>query len=423
MHKSNRPALIIALFSVVLLAFILRAYFLISVPQPSSLKGDAHYYRAMAVQLVDEGIYGYMSQEPNAYVTPGFPLFLSAAYLVSRDEQTMLTIVRWTQAFLGALTTLLVGSCAFKAGGRAAAVAAALLYAVYPPFIWSVGAILTEVLFTSAFVGFVLAYLLMAEPAWGGPSARRIGDAESVRASIAAPHPPERRGMLASAGLPALTGALLAAAVLVRPTVAPLLVVLFAAECIVNRTIPRVPVLLWCLLGFVVLMSPWWLRNILTLHEPIFFATQTGNPMLGGTDPYFLNPNVFAGIPRERQLEAAIHRIIEGFRTQPVLYLKWFTVGKLFYTFGEPYFGGTVTNDFLRGFKFIHWVLLTVGVPGFIIGSLLNPAILRMTIMAVTVIVIQLMFIPQYRYAYPVMALLCISTGWLASWAWRWLRQ
>ena len=45
--------------------------------------GDGLGYEKMAQQLLTKHVYGYKSTEPNAYVTPGYPLFLAAVYGVS----------------------------------------------------------------------------------------------------------------------------------------------------------------------------------------------------------------------------------------------------------------------------------------------------------------------------------------------------
>lgn len=429
----NRYLSILALLLVTLFALYLRGWFLVSVPQPTELKGDAQNYRVMAIQLVERRVYGYMSEEPNAYVTPGYPLFLAVIRAIARDDISMLSAVRWVQAILSGLTALLIGLCACKASGRAAGVIAALLYAIYPPFVWSVGAILTEVLFNFAFAAFVLTYLYAAsypdqpgsEPATN-PSMRVEPDEAVPRASRAEP--------LGNSGgctpfanvLPRCrffsVGAVLAIAVLVRPMVAPLLILLFVTEYLIDRKRAknhlksRLTALLWCILGFAVVMLPWWTRNVISLGKLVLFATQTGNPLLGGTDPYLLHPELFAGIPPDRQLEAAIYRIIEGFRTEPVLYLKWFTIGKLSYIFGEPYFGGTSTGGFLKDLAVIHQALIAIGTCGMAIGWSINRSIARVTAMILGIVLIQLAFIPQYRYAYPVMALLCITSGWFMTW-------
>lgn len=34
----------------------------------------------MARQFLDKGFLGYMSSRPNAYITPGYPLFLALIY-------------------------------------------------------------------------------------------------------------------------------------------------------------------------------------------------------------------------------------------------------------------------------------------------------------------------------------------------------
>ncbi|MGX4585822.1 hypothetical protein [Paenibacillus chitinolyticus] len=57
----------------------LRIYYIFSNSFPPPV-GDAMFYSKMAKQFLETGILGFNQTEPNAYVTPGLPLLLSAVY-------------------------------------------------------------------------------------------------------------------------------------------------------------------------------------------------------------------------------------------------------------------------------------------------------------------------------------------------------
>lgn len=373
--------------AVALLALALRLAYLHVLGDPGPLRGDARNYDAMVRRLLAGQGYGYLGREPDAHVTPGFPLFLAAIYALAGPEPSPLGTVRVVHAVLGALTAAALAALAHRVAGPLAAGIAGVLAALYPPFIWSTASILTEPLGLFTLVLFMLAHQALWE------------------------RPDRTRGLLA--------GVLLGLAALVRPQFAVLLVALPVARLAWARwregdRRPARHLLApygWLAAGFVVAMLPWWVRNLLVLGKPVLLAAQAANPILGGMDPYFRDPSVFRGIQKDRQLEAALRILVEGLRTEPWLYLKWFTVGKLQYTFGHPYFGGVANRGFLAPLAFpLHWALLGLGAAGMALawrrGNLVpvTAAVLALTL-------VQLAFIPQYRYAYPMMGLLCVPAA------------
>jgi hypothetical protein len=94
------------------------------------------------------------------------------------------------------------------------------------------------------------------------------------------------------------------------------------------------------LFGLVLVMAPWWIRNVVSLGSLILTAKGDGNALLGGTYPYW--QDYFKDIPEsikgvnDAQREWGINRIIKGFTTDFWLYFKWFTFGKISYTFSKP---------------------------------------------------------------------------------------
>ena len=120
---------------------------------------DAWNYHNMAKQFLSEGILGYKtdvpSGEPNAYITPGYPLFLSAIYAVSPDENMGIYYVKIVQAVLGTLTALLGYLIAKRLAGNIAGWIAFVLMVVYPTYIVMPLFLLTETLYTFLFLLYI----------------------------------------------------------------------------------------------------------------------------------------------------------------------------------------------------------------------------------------------------------------------------
>ena len=93
-----------AIAGILLFSFLLKLYYLYNIPHPPLIY-DAHHYDVMARQFLDKGILGYASDKPNAYITPGYPLFLAFLYKIfGYKEASPLMQVRLTQIVLATAT-------------------------------------------------------------------------------------------------------------------------------------------------------------------------------------------------------------------------------------------------------------------------------------------------------------------------------
>lgn len=361
-----------------LLALGVRAAFLLRVPQPDAahlgdFAADSVHYVAMAQRLLAGHGYSYWGRGPDAYVSPGYPLLVAACFWLAPAKA--LAFLRWLQAFLGAATA---GIAAHWAG-----LLAGLAVAFYPPFIWSTGSVLTEVLFLFLF----LSYLRLHA---------RLFQQESLRTAV-------------------LAGVFFGLAVLTRPIIAPVPVALEVAK----RLLPgdrKAPSGLGILLLAAALVNlPWWLRNALVLHRPIFFAAQSANPLLGG-----LSPEGVAAPPGADPMRFALDYARQALDQNPGAFLRWMTLGKLKAMFWAVYLGGTATGGFLASFVGMQRLLLDLGAAGLILGSIVRKDLWPAAVAAATLTAAQLAFIPESRYAYPVMAVLAIGLGALVD-AVKWL--
>ncbi|MCL6445334.1 MAG: glycosyltransferase family 39 protein [Alicyclobacillus sp.] len=358
-----------------------------------TLYGDMVHYDASATLLLTKHYFSFWGGAPDAYVTPGYPLFLALCYAIAKlhspSHQSALHFAAMVQAFLLSTTSgFLYWTCRYGLR-RLWALSAALLWTLYLPSIWAPRNILTESLYVFLLLLFVWLFTMAMHhgtwPLW------------------------------------AAAGFVLGLDGLVRPTVFPL--VLAAAIFFFTQLRQggswRASILCYAahLIGFLIPLVPWWIRNHRLFHQWILSDTEIGNPLLYGTDPNFRNdPMLGHGLTQIEQKQLAIHRIITGFSHHPLFYLWWYTIGKLENLFGKPWYQPITAHTSHVTVTWLHlnllWVIL--GAVGLIIG-LFTPYMRFIAWLAIFLIVVQLPFIPINRYAFPVMPLFFAGVGLLAQ--------
>lgn len=372
------------------LAFILAAALLARLVYiyntgPLKLSHDEIGYHQMTVQFLEKGFLGYYADKPTAFVTPGYPLFLAVIYSVVKAaagaEADPLPAVRLVQVLLSVGTVYLAFAIGRSTGRLSTGFVAAVLVALYPPMFMANKRVLTEVLYTFLLLWYVYSAQLMLQ--------RRI-----LRCHLA-------------------SGALLALTVLVRPAAAPLLTVPYIIDFWQRRDPEVVKGLLVAGLAFSLVMLPWWVRNYVVLDKVVIFATQSGNPLLRGTDPYDpydkIGPSVIEGVPEDKMSEVAMERIKTGFKTEPWLWLKWFTVGKLEFLWSKPW------GMYSWGAKTIHLVAFVIfGWLG-VFYALARQEVRWVAAVPVFFTLLQLLFIPISRYMFPLTPLMAVLASAVAT--------
>jgi 4-amino-4-deoxy-L-arabinose transferase-like glycosyltransferase len=361
---------------ILLAALLLRFYFLVKVQQPP-LFGDAKNYDAMVRRLLTTGVYSYWGGGPDAYVTPGYPLFLAMIYkLFWAGAGSPLMKVRGIQALLSVGTILLSYLIVRRLHGVTAAMLTALVSAFYVSMVWSPAAVLTETLFVFLFMLYVYLFLLGMQK-------------ESV-------------------GWTFLSGGVFALSVLVRPASAPLLILPLFYHFFIQRRRNILWLLTATALGFVLVMIPWWIRNLESLGHLVLLATQSGNPLLAGTDPYFREGDaLFKNLQGVDQSALAWKRIREGFTQETWLFIKWFTVGKWWYMFRSPWYD-IPHAGFLDSLIPMHLPIVVIGWLSIVLAWVWRELRLFAFIL-IGMTGIQLMFLPLTRYAFPMMPFLIMG--------------
>ncbi|AQT85800.1 putative membrane protein [Paenibacillus larvae subsp. larvae] len=382
-----------AIWLILAFALFLRLYYVLNETY-EPVEWDQKNYTTMTVQMIEDGVYGYLDTKPNTYVTPGFPMFLYVVFKIFGYSDIMHThmIVRVIQAFisLGAITFIyLIGKRLFN---RPTGWIAALFAAFYGTYVWMTSLILTETLFLTCFMGlmYMQVRIIQENKKWD----HLIG------------------------------GLLLGISVLIRP------------NCIVVAPVPYV--FLWfqerrlCLkeiswgVGmFIVAMLPWWIRNYMTFHEVILLSKEgSGNPFLGGTDPYHMGTIDWSKVNYDDQFGEGLRRIKQGLKEDPWLWIRWFTVGKFkdmfihhIYLGPYPNFMGNIYGVFLKCF---HLFLVYAGIFFSMIGMFINKSVRFLAVNFLIMLGVALLFISEARYTIPMMPYLMITTAAVIVWAGQW---
>lgn len=375
---------LISLIGVLALGVGLRLHYLFAAEFPP-LEHDQKNYVAMAIQLVERGIYAYKDTQPNSLVTPGFPLLLAAVFklLGTSDVERTVTVVRFLQVGLSVVYISLIFAIGSRLFGRAAGLAAALFAAVYGPFVIVTELILTETLFLAVFLALIYFQVRIIEH-------NRLSD--HIWAGI-----------------------FLALSVLIRP------------NCLIVAATPYL--FMWAkerrlflhhvsagIGAFALAMSPWWLRNVLTFHEFVFIARgEAGNPFLGGTDPYGKVPVDWGSISPEGQFAEGIRRMKEGLRSDPVLWLRWFTFGKLSAMFKNSIYWWPYPQYIAGWYEaLLRWLHYAIAFVGFSVGILFayyRWPLAYVTANLVLFLGVHLLFIPEPRYTIGMMPFLMLITA------------
>jgi 4-amino-4-deoxy-L-arabinose transferase-like glycosyltransferase len=382
---------------IVIVAGLLRGAFFIQQMRIFQLSGDALNYHIMAHQLVEDHLYGYAlarkSGESNSYITPGYPVFLAGVYSVIQDPYLQITAVRLIQIAIGTLTPVFAFLFLRRIFRRNdIGIVTALLIAIYPPFVQAPVQLLTEVLAMAT----MLLYLWLMTAAL------------------------ETRKWSHSV----LAGLIFAVQILIRPVMLPLAIVPFIyalATCYRGNIAGLFKVGVQTAIGVLILMLPWWIRNYIVLDKLILTATGSANPLLAGTYPnmeHMFEDFKQAGYKSTEQSWYAKKRIIEGFTTQPLVFLKWYTIGKTKVMFQTPWlYQELYKTPPFYGFNLaFHPIVMWTGFVGMLVGLFTNRVMRFLTVYAALFLSLYLIFIPTTRYAYQVIFFVMTGAAFLVCW-------
>jgi 4-amino-4-deoxy-L-arabinose transferase-like glycosyltransferase len=146
---------------ILLLGLGLRSYRVVDpLPSPGD---DAHAYYALSKSLYAEGSYGGPTFHDSSDWSPGAPLLYAASFYATGGARE--GVARIVEALLGVAAILVVFLLGKRIAGGSAGLIAAFGVAVYPPFIHSTGALMSEPPAILTLPAAVLAFLWASERA------------------------------------------------------------------------------------------------------------------------------------------------------------------------------------------------------------------------------------------------------------------
>lgn len=349
---------------------------------------DARKYHEMAWQFINHGIYGYNSTSSNAYVTPGLPFYLIGVFKMSGMlGLNYITVFKICNMLVSVTTVLLVYLISLKIWKNLwVANFAALLYGTYFTAIHFYRTYLTETPSVFLFCLTVLLFIIALEKSnWKWHAAF---------------------GIIASIAL------------MFRPSTAPIL--LLALGIMIYKIGIKKAFkygLIWCI-GPLLIMLPWVIRNEIQFNHAYLFSSHSGNPLLGGTNPFELEDTQQivkdAHASGMSDKKYAMQRIKTGFSEDFKLWFSWYTVGKTISLFELPAQYQNYQrsfSDFANGFVKNQHLFI-------VIGALITAIIFRkdkklQAVLGIVIayIAISNVFITNIRYGFFIIPVLCIVTS------------
>jgi Dolichyl-phosphate-mannose-protein mannosyltransferase len=292
---------------------------------------DAQGYASIAANLErGEGFtLGPAATQPASNYSPGLPLLAGAVYELSGDVHER--SARLVLALLGSLAVLFAYLIGRHLSGPLAGLVAAAAVAIHPALLEYQGMLMSEPLAATLLSGAVLAML------W----ADAAGPADSARGSCRGGPPPcartPLRGALRYGGPPpprhprvrwVVPGLLLGALALVRPEYVAISVLMAAVVFVREgrdgwrRCLPQALILL---LGLLVVVAPWTIRNAVVLERFVPVSTGGGQVLFAGSympsggDPERVGEEVLErhpGLRRQLPGDARLEQILAALAEQ-----------------------------------------------------------------------------------------------------------
>jgi 4-amino-4-deoxy-L-arabinose transferase-like glycosyltransferase len=311
---SSRVALL-GLIGVMMLGWYLRSGSMLNSVTDALLSVDARDYLVYAWNTVHHGVYsidpaGVTADasvlRPDAVRSPGYPLFLMPFMGDGKALIDSVNDIRFSQVVLSTLTIAL-GFWFFRGFlGPIGSLSAALLTALSPHLVVMPTYVLTETLFAALLVLSGLAFgRLMRRPVWP---------------------------------LALLAGAVLGLADLVRPSIHVFPVIAGALIIDHVRTKKGAVLAATCLLGFILAVAPWLVRNAISLNQ-LTDSTLQINFLHHGMYPDFMYNNQrysfgrpYAYDPRSPEIskdrQTVLKEIAHKFQEEPFAYASWYFLKK-----------------------------------------------------------------------------------------------
>ncbi|WP_270619453.1 ABC transporter permease [Paenibacillus macerans] len=344
---------------------------------------DATFYAKSAEQLMDKGFIGYNSDKPNAYVTPGQPIYLAFTFMVADilhlKHSLMAKIFNMVLSVGTVYIMYLI--CKELFNKRKIGLLAALALGLYFPVFHYFRTLLTET--PSMFFFYLSVYLVI----------------KAIKSN-------ERKYHI-------LFGIIFSISLMIRPNQATLVLLPIALVLKKYGVKESIKIGLLWIIGPLLIILPWVVRNAIQFHEFILFSTQS-NPLLAGSNPFFLEDysSIYQNVLNSglTESEYAIKKIVEGYKANPILWICWFIFGKTMYLFNQPSAWGNYSNySYLTGWiKLYHFSIIVIGAGTAFFAK--NKKVRYILYCILIYIFTSNIFLPNDRYGYfiyPFFIILC----------------
>jgi len=360
MKKKYSSPVIIAVCVIIVVGFFLRAESMMRTHVIQPLSHDAGQYYQYAYNLRHHHIYSsvkaysderHATISPDAIRSPGYPLFL-ALFAYDLPGEKIYNHILWSQVVLSTLTILFSFLLFRNFLSDVWALAATAFIVICPHLIVANSYILTETLF--CFLIVVLSWvssLFLKKP--------------TIRVSI-------------------IMGALIGSAALVKPALNFFPIVMLILMVVWYGRKKGIKWFVGIFIGFVLLFSPWVVRNMITLNK-VSDRTLMVNFLHHGMYPDFIYNDVpeSYGFPyrydqRSDEISedtaSVLKEISRRFFQEPLRHLKWFMVKKpfafsswnlvqgndifVYRVANSPYFSDKVFEWTYRLMRSIHNIIL-----------------------------------------------------------------
>ena len=352
---------------------------------------DVRYFNTAQILLDKHELYYYGVR--TAFIMPLFPMFLSGIMAIFGTGDSTLTAIRIVQAIMQGISLYFVYLIARELFNKKTAIIAAFLFALYLPEAMAPNLILTEVLFQ-------LLFILMFYFAIVGIKENKVS-------------------------YYILTSIFWALTCLTRPNAAifPLFIVIF---WFVNKYKWK-DMLKYILIAFItfsIFFAPWWIRNFNLKGHFILFTDSSANPKLLGSFIFNQVPSFWKEIPvkdgmlkyeknvymsNKQQNDLANYIIETGFKTQPIRYTAWYTLGKTYTLYSKPYYWRPILNVNLVTMWVIHIIYILLGIVGIVLTILnRNKKNIMLLVLLAMCTLVYWPFVTFSRYGFPNMFMVII---------------
>ena len=340
---------------------------------------DVKYIRS-GIILAEKGILTYeKATENTVYIMPGLSYTL-ALFFKLFGLQDGIFYFRIFQVLLQATSLYLIFLITRRAFNSKVALLTCAINALYLPEIFSVNLILMECIFKFLLIWLCYVGIIAVEK-------------KSVKYYL-------------------LAGILWAAACYFRPTIALLPIVVLALW--LKRKYKVIEMLKFGLITlsvFVLLLSPWWIRNYNLYQKFIPFTLSSGNPFLQGTyinydqskDSIGYNTSENFIVRNEQEKVIGYERLRKFGSKYPLKYIYWYTIGKSIYFWGSPFYWRDIFSIKLLYVQMYHVTVLVAAFLGLCKIKMQN---ITTNMMFYIIIYFNLIYLPFYtfsRYSYPLM--------------------